>query len=184
MKSEFKLSFQMPALLVYLHEHSYDVPPAYPMQDCHDSTKLSTAFDSQLRGLLVDCAKDVFQIYLRRFGHVVSCAMDVFCYLEHLGSASRQQLSSALAQRADQAAAEFKQQQQEAGEQQSSNKVLLKLLRRHMSALQVWHLSLTLCNTYNVSTWRAFTRQTLWFRSKVVAAAVRFVCVGLILSAI
>lgn len=74
-----------------------------------------------------------------RFGHVVSCAMDVFCYLELLGSASRQQLSSALAERAEQAAADFKQQQQEAGEQQSSNKALLKLLRRQMSARQVRH---------------------------------------------
>lgn len=74
-----------------------------------------------------------------RFGHGVSCAMDVFCYLELLGSASRQQLSSALAGRAEQAAADFKQQQQEAGEQQSSSKALLKLLRRHMSARQVRH---------------------------------------------
>jgi hypothetical protein len=62
--------------------------------------------------------------------------MDVFCYLGLLGSNSRQQLSSNLAVRAEQAAADFKQQQQEQ-QQGGSNKALLHLLRRQMSARQV-----------------------------------------------
>lgn len=80
---------------------------------------------------------------LCRFGHVVSCAMDVFCYLEALGSSSRQQLSGALADRAQQATQQFKQLQEQAGSQQpgdnssSNDKALLKLLRRQMSARQV-----------------------------------------------
>jgi N-terminal acetyltransferase B complex non-catalytic subunit len=63
--------------------------------------------------------------------------MDVFCYLELLGSSGRQQLCDTLAQRAQHAAAAFQQLQQQAPKEQSSNKELLKLLRTHMSALQI-----------------------------------------------
>lgn len=67
--------------------------------------------------------------------------MDVFCYLELLSGSSRQQLSSKLADRAQQAATDFQQQQQQPGESGSNNqqdsKALFKLLRRQMSARQV-----------------------------------------------
>lgn len=71
-----------------------------------------------------------------RFGHLVSCAMDVFCYLELLSSSSRQQLSTQLDSRAQQAAEECQQQQEQ--QQQPDSKALLRLLRRQMSARQVW----------------------------------------------
>jgi N-terminal acetyltransferase B complex non-catalytic subunit len=63
--------------------------------------------------------------------------MDVFCYLELLGSSGRQQLCDTLAMRAQHAAAEFQQLQQRAPADQGSNRDLLKLLRTQMSALQI-----------------------------------------------
>lgn len=80
------------------------------------------------------CCVYVVILCLTRFGHLVSCAMDVFCYLELLSSSSMQQLSTQLNSRAQQAAEEFQQQQEQ---QQPDSKALLKLLRLQMSARQV-----------------------------------------------
>jgi hypothetical protein len=65
-----------------------------------------------------------------RFGHVVSCAMDVRSYLPLLTGDTRSALSRQLQQRAEQAAEELQQ-------QQGSSKQQLNLLRLQMAARQV-----------------------------------------------
>jgi hypothetical protein len=70
-----------------------------------------------------------------RFGHVVSCALDLAGYLPLLRGSARQQLAEQLAQLAQQTADDLQQQQQQVAGAASSQQ--LKLLRCQMSARQV-----------------------------------------------